>query len=65
MMHQFWRLTMKTNPEADYAWAFELMCNYYMSLMEGDTHLVEDAFTLMQQHGIINENNELIEDEEE
>lgn len=56
---------MKTNPEADYAWAFELMCNYYMSLMEGDTHLVEDAFTLMQQHGIINENNELIEDEEE
>lgn len=41
---------------------FRLMCHYYLSLMEGDTHRIEDAMKLMRKEGIIDENDEEIED---
>lgn len=46
--------------------AFEQMCRYYMSLMEGDTHRIGGAHKLMREFGIIDEDGELIyEDEDE
>ena len=52
--------------EPDYKDLFKQMCSYYCSLMEGDTHLVEDAYALMRKHNIVDENGEEIyEDEDE
>lgn len=31
------------------------MCRYYLSLMEGDTHLIEDAYALMKEQGVVDE----------
>ena len=46
--------------------AFEQMCRYYMSLMEGDTHRIAAAHKLMREFGIIDEYGYLIcEDEDE
>jgi hypothetical protein len=44
---------------------FIRMCGYYMSLMEGDTHQIGDAFKLMREEGILDKDDELIEEEEE
>ena len=44
--------------------AFEQMCRYYMSLMEGDTHRIEAAHKLMREFGIIDEYGDLILEEE-
>ena len=40
------------NEEVDYKRAFHLMCSYYASIMEGDTHRIDDAFKLMAEHNI-------------
>ncbi len=34
---------------------FKLMCSYYLSIMEGDTHIVDDAYSLMKEEGIVDE----------
>jgi hypothetical protein len=50
---------------AKYKSAFEQMCNYYYSLMEGDTHRIDDAYKLMREFGIIDEDGEMIYGQEE
>jgi len=44
---------------------FEQMCAYYMSLMDGDTHRIEDAFDLMKKEKVIDEDGEWIDHNEE
>jgi len=44
---------------------FEAMCRYYVSLMEGDTHMVDDAYDLMKKEGIVDEDGEQIYEEDE
>jgi hypothetical protein len=44
---------------------FEQMCRYYLSLMEGDTHMIEDAYTLMKREGIVDEDGFQIYEEDE
>lgn len=46
---------MSRKPDVDYYFAFLLMCGYYLSAMEGDTHRIEDAYALMKEHGIVDE----------
>ena len=48
---------------AEYKIRFHEMCRYYMSLLEGDDLHVETAYNLMRMYGVIDENDELIEDE--
>jgi hypothetical protein len=43
---------------------FELMCYYYNSLFDGDTHLVEEAVKLMQKEGLVDEDGEWIDQED-
>ena len=50
---------------AEYKYAFEQMCNYYYSLMEGDTHRIGDAHDLMREFGIIDEDGEMIAGQDE
>ena len=50
---------------AKYKNDFLTMCDYYYSLFEGDTHLVDDAIELMRKHGLVDENGERIYDEDE
>lgn len=45
--------------------AFESMCTYYLSLTDGDTHYVENAFDLMREHGIVDEDGFEIVNEDE
>jgi hypothetical protein len=49
---------------AKYKDAFEQMCSYYVSLMEGDDIYVEDAHKLMRKFSIIDEDGEIIYDDE-
>ena len=59
-------LTKHAKEGKKYKDAFEQMCRYYMSLMEGDTHRIEAAHKLMREFGIIDEYGDLIcEDEDE
>ena len=51
------------NDAAKYKNAFEEMCSYYMSLMDGDTHRIEDAHKLMREFSIIDENGEMIDND--
>ena len=44
-------MTEDTVPRAD----FRLLARYFLSVMEGDTHLVEDAYKLLHQYGITDE----------
>ena len=44
---------------------FKRMCSYYISLMEGDTLYTEEAYKLMEAHGIVDEDGEEIYDEDE
>ena len=44
--------------------AFEEMCHCYYSLMEGDTHNIEDATRIMREFGIIDEDGEMIYNDE-
>lgn len=44
---------------------FETMCRYYVSLIEGDTHLIEDAYVLMKEEGIVDEDGEMIYEEDD
>jgi hypothetical protein len=44
---------------------FKLLAYYYLSLMEGDTHLIEDAYELLRNHGIVDENGERIYEDED
>lgn len=44
---------------------FEEMCVYYLSLMEGDTHMIDDAYALMKREGIVDETGERIYKEDE
>lgn len=41
------------------------MAYYYNSLIEGDTHLVDEAFELMKKYNFVDENNEWIYEEDE
>jgi hypothetical protein len=50
---------------AQYKGLFKRMCGYYCSLMDGDTHHVEDAYALMKEHGIVDEDGEEIYEEED
>lgn len=43
---------------------FELMCEYYLSLVEGDTFMINVAFDLMKEEGIIDEDGNRIYDDE-
>ena len=36
--------------------AFHELAGYYLSLMDGDTHKIGDAYTLLQKEGIVDEN---------
>ena len=56
---------MKIREGYDYADAFALMCQYYLSLMDGDDHMVDEAFTLMRKHGIVDEDGFPIDEDEE
>ena len=47
-----------------YKYAFGQMCYYYYSLMEGDTHNIEDATRIMREFGIIDEDGEMIYNDE-
>jgi hypothetical protein len=52
--------------EPDYKDLFRRMCGYYLSLMDGDTHQIGDAYALMKKHNVVDENDEEIyEDDEE
>jgi len=51
--------------EIYYSDHFKQMAYYYMSLLEGDTHLVDDAMLLMQESGFINDANEWIDDDDD
>lgn len=42
---------------------FKQLAACYMSLMEGDTHRVEEALELMRKHKLIDENDEFADDE--
>ena len=39
-----------------YKQAFYSMCNYFLSHMEGDDLYTEEAYKLMREHGIVDEN---------
>ena len=45
--------------------AFEQMCHYYGSLMQGDTHNIENAYKLMREFNIIDEGGNVIYNEED
>jgi hypothetical protein len=34
---------------------FYKLAHYFLSAMEGDTHLVEDAYKLLEKYGIVDE----------
>jgi len=38
----------------------ELMGRYFMSLMEGDTHMIDEALELLETEGIIDADHEVI-----
>jgi hypothetical protein len=40
------------------------MCKYYCSLIEGDTHMIDDAYKLMIAEGIVDEGGFEIYEEE-
>ncbi len=44
---------------------FKLLAHYYMSLMEGDTHKIEDAMELLREYNFIDEDGEVISDEDD
>lgn len=44
--------------------AFRLLASYYMSLMEGDTHKIDDAFELLRKHGFLDEDDEWVDEED-
>lgn len=44
-----------TGKLGEYEGAFRLMCQYYLSLVEGDTHKIDDAYALMREYGIVDE----------
>jgi hypothetical protein len=44
---------------------FEQMCRYYISLVEGDTHMVDDAYALMKAEGIVDEDGFQIYEEDD
>lgn len=54
----------KAGAAAEYEYLFKKMCEYYLSLTEGDTHLVDDAYDLMREYGIVDEDGFAIESEE-
>ena len=59
-------MSLTMTDEINYKALFEQMCGYYLSLMDGDTHRIEDAYSLMERHGIVDEDGEEIyEDEDE
>ena len=41
------------------------MAGYYISLMEGDTHQIEDAYAFMKERGWVDEDGFPIDDEAE
>jgi hypothetical protein len=48
-------LTKQAKEGKKYKDAFEQMCRYYMSLMEGDTHRIEAAHKLMREFRLVDE----------
>lgn len=54
----------KAGKAAEYEYLFKKMCHYYLSLTEGDDYLIDDAFALMREHGIVDEDGfEICEEE--
>jgi len=43
---------------------FDLMCKYYLSSMEGDTYLVDEAYDLLKREGKVDEDGFPIEKDE-
>ena len=43
---------------------FETLAYYYSSLMDGDTHLINDAYRLLQQHNLVDKDCMWIEEDE-
>ncbi len=43
---------------------FKQLSHYYNSLMGGDTHLIEDAYKLLQSYSLVDEDGFEIEEEE-
>lgn len=49
------KLVSGTFGKNDWEAMFRDMCHYYLSLIEGDTHMVDDAFKLMRSANIVDE----------
>jgi hypothetical protein len=44
---------------------FRLLAQYFLSVMEGDDYLIDDAYALLRKHGIVDEDGFAIFEEEE
>ena len=49
------------NGETNYKHLFFRMCYFYLSLTAGDTHNIDEAFALMREHGVVDEDGFEIE----
>lgn len=56
---------MRIKEGYDYADAFALMCQYFVRVVEGDDWVLDEAYDLMRKHGIVDENDELIEEDDD
>ena len=52
---------MKTIPLSD----FEELAICFSSLMDGDTHMIEDAFALLRKYNLVDEDNIWIYNEDD
>lgn len=58
-------IDLNAGEAARYKDLFKQMCHYYCSLIEGDDLYVEDAYKLMHEHGITDEDGFEIDQDDE